>query len=573
MSAIHKLKIAFRDTKAKAALCAAAAAAVAFLAYSPAFDVPLLSDDWHLAWIAAHSTQPWFAYFWTNYAGTAVGYAYRPLQIVYFLVANGLGGTDPLVYHLIQIGFHAANTILVFVLARKLAGGKSLFLPTVASSLFALFPNHSEAVVWPSAIGDPTATFFMLVTVLAWIVGRKRRSLTFYALSWVACVFALASKDMAMSLPFIVAAWELLNLHQTGLVRQVMKSACRVLPFFAILAAYFTIRLDATGYLFGYYGAPKVAFDPMVMVRTYLAIPVSHFVSGLTRTEVMDFLYRVVDTRVTAATIAIVIAVIIFAARAGRKFWWLAVAFVVSIAPVAQLGLNHLPGRVSDEGERYAYLPSVFLAIMLASAIDAIRRRGKKLGTIVAVMSVAVLLITMTLQLESKLGDWNAAGALATKALTSWPDAYSTATTGKMFVVGLPDNYRGVPLWRNSLAEAHELVFGTKPDVTVTALRTVIDRPHGFIVSDLGDDRWSYVSRLSDSPRADIVGLLSVAENGYSAKLGERTFSIYALTYRDFSDSAELSLRPWVDANPSSPTTAVFWKGEGWISRSVGAND
>ena len=520
--------------------------------YLPALGIGFLSDDWHLLWIAKNSTQPWYAYFWTNYAGGIGGYAYRPIQTLFFIFADFLFGANPIGFHILQILIHAANAVLLYFLARKLFGAA---LPAlVAAIFFAIFPNHPEAVIWNSAIGDPAAAFFSLLTWLCWLRAGESGKLRFYLLAYFSASLALLSKDMAVSLPFIIVLWELVNWRMKTGIKKTAIRLFSVLPFFLVLIGYFFVRAQASGYLFGYYGNPRLAIDPMVAIRTFLAIPVSHFFSAALRNQVMDYLYRVVDTRLEAFIIAFILAGILSAIRVSRRFWFILLAFCASIVPVMQFGISHLPGRLSDEGERYAYLPSIFLALILEIIFQKIWNRKNAVIKFASIGAVMIICLALSWQLFAKISDWRSASAIAREVFLTWQTAAKSARA-PVITVGLPDNYRGVPLWRNGLNEAMELSSAKRPENKVLALRTAIDSSHQFQMEKISDQEFVYQSSF-----ADIVGPREIQENGCHTSLRSPEFFVYALTYRDFAKEAAIKCEPRTSASSSF----LFWLGDRW---------
>ena len=77
-----------------------------------------------------------------------------------------LFGLDPGAHHLVNLGFHAANAMLVFLLFRKMTG--ALWRPALLAALFALHPLHVEAVAWISERKEVLSSFFFMLTVLAY---------------------------------------------------------------------------------------------------------------------------------------------------------------------------------------------------------------------------------------------------------------------------------------------------------------------------------------------------------------------------------------------------------------------
>jgi tetratricopeptide (TPR) repeat protein len=80
--------------------------------------------------------------------------------------------------------------------------GNSLRSGLVAA-LFLVHPLHIESVAWASERKDVLCTFFSLLTIWAYVRFAERSSPQWYAVSLVFFAFALMSKPMAVTLPFI----------------------------------------------------------------------------------------------------------------------------------------------------------------------------------------------------------------------------------------------------------------------------------------------------------------------------------------------------------------------------------
>src|SRR5208283_5006493 len=75
-------------------------------------------------------------------------------------------GPQPGAQHLVNVLFHAANTVLLFVLLRNLTGAR--WRSALVAGLFALHPLHVESVAWISERKDVLSTLFGLLALLAY---------------------------------------------------------------------------------------------------------------------------------------------------------------------------------------------------------------------------------------------------------------------------------------------------------------------------------------------------------------------------------------------------------------------
>ncbi len=530
----------------------------AALFFLPNLADPFVSDDWHHLWIAGHRTQPLLAYFTTNYEGTTAGGSYRPLVNVLWAAVDAAGGglslSGRMIGHTVPLGAHLLCMALIYLIGRMLLPGRrGAALGVFAALLFALMPNHPEAVNWVGAASDPIATAALLCGVLLYLDGHAAARLRWFHVIGPAAAVAvgLAAKETAVVLPVVIGLHALLTFRRPWRA-SLRRTAVLLAPLAFVAVAYFLVRYRATGLFYGYYGASSIKVDLMVATRTFLAIPVSQFLSGPARTYVMDALYRGIDTHLEAYLLATAVPFALLIMRARRIAWWLTASFFLSIVPVMQFGLNHLPGRWSDEGERYAYMPSAFGALLAAWAVVALWKRAQRLRPVIVVVCL-VFVAALAVQLAQKNAAWFAAGRFAEDIARSWP----TRTADQVFVYGLPDNLRGVPLWRNGFTQRLEAEGKRPDDLRISDVHTVMDEPHSFVTSWGEGDTLRYRSLGG----LDIVGPTGAerTRTSYGSLDGDTIFSVYALTYRRFGAWASVLLEP------SAPdTVAAFWSGSGW---------
>lgn len=109
-------------------------------------------------------------------------------------------GLDPRGYHIVNLALHVANVILLYAALCRMTGasGKSL----VVAALFAVHPVHVESVAWISEIKDVLSTFFLMLTLHAYISYARKPTLGRYAFTFGALVLGLMSKPMLVTAPF-----------------------------------------------------------------------------------------------------------------------------------------------------------------------------------------------------------------------------------------------------------------------------------------------------------------------------------------------------------------------------------
>lgn len=155
-----------------------------------------------------------------------------PRQFGYFSFALNYwaDGENPLGYHLVNVVIHIFNGALVFYLVQTLLGfcgitgenedaAKMLFwFPASAGLLFIVHPLQTQAVSYVTQRFTSLAAFFYLFSLVFYFEARRRmsegsadgRSKLYYVLALLSTVAAMKVKEIAFTLPFVIAIADLL---------------------------------------------------------------------------------------------------------------------------------------------------------------------------------------------------------------------------------------------------------------------------------------------------------------------------------------------------------------------------
>ncbi len=133
------------------------------------------------------------------------GYYYRPLVELSFYLDNVLWGMEPSTMHLENILLHCANSLVVYLLARRIScDDETPVIPLLAALLFALHPVNVEAVAWIAGRTDPLITLFVLSAtyfLLRWIDQPQWQDMTVALFLFGA---ALLTKETALAFGAVV---------------------------------------------------------------------------------------------------------------------------------------------------------------------------------------------------------------------------------------------------------------------------------------------------------------------------------------------------------------------------------
>ena len=299
-----------------------------------------------------------------DFKSVATNY-YRPMTHVIFMLEYHIFGLKPWGFHLVNIIFHTGSSVLVFLIANILfreckAPSKILSLPLMAAILFAVHPIHTEPVAWIAAITDLSYAFFCLMSFYLYMRSENKFNTRYY-ISVMAFFLGTLCKEPAITLPALTVAYDLmLNQKRPGLAFIVKRHA-----MFALAAAsYLGIRFYALSGLvpikstseYGSYG------NMFILISAYLrklVIPVN-----LKVIYWFSPVKSLLETQALLAIILTVVTVILFyvAYKKDKLAFFCLLIIVVPLLPSFYVPATNGPSLL---GERYLYLPSVGLAMLI----------------------------------------------------------------------------------------------------------------------------------------------------------------------------------------------------------------
>jgi hypothetical protein len=171
------------------------AALVAF-AYEPGLHAFWTRDDYMQLAFARLVGSPWPLFIHDHYF-PAPGSIFRPLGFASFWLWQALFGTNYFAHACGDLALHVGVALALYRVLR--AGAIDRVLATACTLLFALHPVAIGTALWWSARFDLLATLFGLVAIGAAIDRAKRPRQASLAITLVALLAALASKETALA--------------------------------------------------------------------------------------------------------------------------------------------------------------------------------------------------------------------------------------------------------------------------------------------------------------------------------------------------------------------------------------
>ncbi len=159
----------------------------------------------------------------TNTYGSNDGGNYRPIEVLSHKIDSFIYGYEnPVGRHHTNFLVHILNVLLVYVLVSGITKNRTTSL--IAASFFAVFIIHSYSlspVSWISGRVDLFVTLFYLLSIILFIRYVSNGSILTFSFSLVAFYFSLLSKEMAVTLPFVIVIYSWLFIDKDKVERDI----------------------------------------------------------------------------------------------------------------------------------------------------------------------------------------------------------------------------------------------------------------------------------------------------------------------------------------------------------------
>lgn len=139
---------------------------------------------------------------WKDIFSVPIQGNYHPLTILSLKLDHIWFGLNPQGYHAINILLHTLNTLLVYLLIRRL--NFTTFVAASTALIFGLHPLHVESVAWISERKDVLYVLFFLGALLSYLKYRKQNSIRNYTILVIFFLASTLAKAMAVVLPIVL---------------------------------------------------------------------------------------------------------------------------------------------------------------------------------------------------------------------------------------------------------------------------------------------------------------------------------------------------------------------------------
>ena len=327
---------------------------------------------------------------------------WHPLTWLSHMLDCQIYGLNPKGHHFTSVFFHILNSILLFLIFKKMTGvfWKSAFV----AALFALHPLQVESVAWAAERKDVLSTFFWMLTMGAYILYVKNPGIKKYLLTVLLFALGLMAKPMLITLPFVLLLldyWPLGRFNKRSLAYALVREK---IPLFALAAASSIVTFFAQQS-----GGAVRSLDTLplfVRISNALVSYISYIVKMILPHNLAVLyphpkgfpMWQVAGACLLLVFISLM-AVKIFKRRPYFAVGWL--WYLGTLVPV--IGLVQVGHQAM--ADRYTYIPLIGIFIIIAWGVSdiAARWRYKKEGFVAA---SAILLLILMAVTWFQLGYW-----------------------------------------------------------------------------------------------------------------------------------------------------------------------
>jgi protein O-mannosyl-transferase len=448
------------------------------------------------------------------------GREYRPL-VRFTLWANSKMSASALSFHATNVLLHMLCTLLVFCISLSLT--RNLNHSFAGSILFAQLPIHSASINFIMGRTDLLcALFYLLSFWLFQIHLQKKNSRVLYFISNISFLIAVSSKEIAVSLPFLISVLVFLKSKKKNTVKRLVESIKTTIPFWLISIIYIFIRIlswagnaqsvavytnysvkhvaknflmwfFALIYPFDLYKARTFSENNLLLFSSFLL-----FCSGL----ILLFIVCIIGKN----------KVLVFV---KNRYFILGITwFIVTLSPVMGAGAHRW----------YLYLPSVSLSFIVLSLLDTVQEKWQKTLCVVLV----IYLFLACVQTLHRTHIWSKQDLISQKFFDQI-EKHGIQDLQKCYFINIPFGYKNAYLYTfQSLESALFLKYGKKPEIIEVSHLNLSDKDNlkvekspGKLKFQLAIDDYSFfyfnfITRNFPEPTQFNTGDLSVAINSVS---------------------------------------------------------
>jgi protein O-mannosyl-transferase len=354
---------------------------------------------------------------------------WHPLTWLSYTLDWSLFGENPSGHHLVSLLLHIGAVIFLFLFLYKTTN--NIWPSAFAAALFALHPLRVESVAWAAERKDVLSMFFGLASIFVYAFYAENNKLSKYLFCLILFILSLMSKPILVTMPFLLL---LLDYWPLGRWQKALSSPAENRPYSAgrlILEKTPFFLLTIASSIVTYWAQHKdssVTSLGVLPIVTQVANASVSYVAYLEKTfwpfnlavfYPYEFHLPLGKILISGFILIIITTVVLYYIKNlpflfTGWFWYLGT--LIPVIGLVQVGRQAM-------ADRYTYLPSIGIAIMLSWSIPHLFSHEDIRKKILFPAGIAVLVI-LTVLTWRQCGYWKNSATLCSHALRITKDNY-----------------------------------------------------------------------------------------------------------------------------------------------------
>jgi protein O-mannosyl-transferase len=321
---------------------------------------------------------------------------WNPLAIVSHMLDVQVFGLRPGFHHLHSLLLHLANTLLLYLVMRRMTGAR--WKSAAVAALFAVHPLHVEPVAWISSRKDVLSTLFWLLTMWSYALYAERGRFKDYMLAMVWLCLGLMAKPMLVTVPCVLMLLDYWPLGRYGgadtradMGRRAGMLFLEKVPLFALVAVVSAITFMAQR---GGGAVRTLTEVPFTGRLANVCMAYTAYVTDAIWPSHLAIYYPLPDTgmtpwHVSSALLLVGATVAVLADRKRGPYlpvgWLWYLGTLVPVIGIVQIGS-------AARADRFTYVPLIGLCIVAVWGCDDIAKRLRVSNRTAGLIAAAVVL-------------------------------------------------------------------------------------------------------------------------------------------------------------------------------------
>jgi len=341
---------------------------------------------------------------------------YHPLTMLFFALDYNLGSGGASLFHFNNILLHLINTLLVFVLVKKISPESSL-VALITAAFFAIHPMHVESVAWIAERKDVLYTLFFLLSLIMYLDYLKNNKIKYLFFSGIFFVISCLSKSAAVILPLILFLFDYYFSRKYS-----WRMFLEKIPFLAISLVFGIVAL------YSQQGAMDI-MAPHISINEQISIVSYSFINYIFKAFVpinLSALYpypmELGGTLPVVYYISILFVIVVlffvwYSRRWGKDVIFGFLFFIITIILVLQF----IQVGSAIMADRYTYVPYIGIFFIVGKLFEYLYYKTKKTNKTLLLMILTVLFIVFSAICYHRVQVWKNDDTLFSDAISKYP--------------------------------------------------------------------------------------------------------------------------------------------------------